>query len=52
MRITPNEEDDLQELLKNFPPLPEEKKVPRYWIGTVVIATIVAIGLTASFLSY
>jgi hypothetical protein len=51
MPVPPNEEEDLPEFLKNFPPLP----VPRYWIGsavvTIIVTIIVVIGLATFLLS-
>jgi hypothetical protein len=46
-----DDEEDIQEFLKNFPLLPEEKKISRYWIGAAVVTIILVVGLAAFFLS-
>jgi hypothetical protein len=52
MPVTTLDEDDIQEFLKEFPPLPGEEKVSRFWIGSVVGTIIVAVWLAAFCLSY
>jgi hypothetical protein len=52
MSVSTLDEEDIQELLKEFPPLPGEEKVSRYWVGSVVGTIIVAVWLAAFFLSY
>jgi hypothetical protein len=52
MLVTLDEETDIQEFIKDFPSLPEEEKVPRYWIGSLVVTIIVVVGFAAFSLGY
>jgi hypothetical protein len=52
MSVTTFGEEDIQEFLKEFPPLPGEENVSRYWMGSVIGTIIVAVWLAAFFLNY
>jgi hypothetical protein len=43
---------EVQEFIKQFSPTPEEEKVPRYWITSMIVTFIAVAGLVTFILTY